>query len=178
MWQNLVTEFITFEKSSPPAGVSLIVTWYLYLSNFILLKFMSTTSRPGEIAKWIKSKKKDYVPLIKPGFYGPLFMKWWKGLQPSWRAQGDTFLSRNTPTVNNWSVLRKGGSAGLYTVVIGLSWWIKAQTMQRNADSWIIVDDITWVIHQMNMDVSGNLAQSKRSCEDDTDEVNQRVTKR
>ena len=49
--------------------------------------------------------------------------------------------------------------------------------MQRDADSWIIVEDLTWVIHQMNTAVSGKSAQLKRPRED-TGEANQRVTKR
>ena len=105
------------------------------------------TSCPGEIPNWIKSKKKDYVPSIIPRCYGPSMTKWWKGLQPLWWAQDDGTLSCNMPAEENWALLRKGGTAGIYTVVMGLSWWIKAQATQRDADSWIIVHDLTWVNH-------------------------------
>lgn len=142
---------------------------------------LPTTSRPPEIPAWMKSRKKDCVPSIIPSHYGPVFTKWWKGLQPSWRAQGDEILSRNTPTGENWGLLRKGGTAGIYTVVMGLSWWIKAQATQRDADSWIIVNDITWIFHQIHM---GNTTDSSTSARkrtreaEDTGDAKQRFTKR
>jgi hypothetical protein len=128
----------------------------------------------------MKSKKKDSVPSIIAGTYGPLWTKWWEGLQPSWRAQEGGILSRNTPKEENWLLLRKGGTAGIYTAIIGLSWWIKAQTTEHDAQSWIMVNDLTWVIHQMMYDEtgSGNCSLPKRAREEDTDEVNQRFTKR
>jgi hypothetical protein len=107
--------------------------------------------------------------------------KWWKGLQPSWRDQGDGNLSRDIPTGENWVLLRKGGTAGIYTVIIALSWWIKDQATQRDADSWIFVNDLTWVIHQMFVTGSGSgaLARPKRAREaDEADEAKQRFTKR
>ena len=127
----------------------------------------------------MKSKKKDLVPAINAGTYGPLWMKWWEGLQPSWRAQEGGIWSRNSPTDENWFLLRKGGTAGIYTAIIGLSWWIKAQTTKHDAQSWIMVNDVTWVIHQMMYETrSGNRSPPKRAREDDTHEVNQRFTKR
>jgi hypothetical protein len=181
-WQNLVTEFITFEKSGPPTGVSLIMSWILYLQCLKCSQKLPTSLRPGEVHNWMKSKKKDSVPSIVPGRYGPKLMKWWKGLQPSWRAQGDEILGRNMPTGENWSLLRKGGSAGIYTVVMGLSWCIKAQATQHDADSWIIVNDLTWVIQQMYTTVATSSYTStrpKRTREaEDTDEGNKRFTRR
>lgn len=124
----------------------------------------------------MKIKKKDSVPSITPGRYGPLMMEWWKGLQPPWRTDDNGILSRNTPTEENWLSLRKGGSAGIYTVVIGLSWWIKAQDTKSDADSWIMVDDLKWVIHQMYETDSSYPTGAKRAFKDN--EENQSVKKR
>jgi hypothetical protein len=126
----------------------------------------------------MKSKKKDLVPSVIPGRYGPVLTRWWKGLQPSWRAQDDGILSRNTPTDEKWLLLRKGGSAGIYTIIMGLSWWIKAQATERDAESWLIVDDLTYVIQQMSGTGSGNVTPSKRAREEDTNEENQKSKKR
>ena len=52
-------------------------------------------------------------------------------------------------------------------VVMGLSWWIKAQATQRDADSWIIVHDLTWVIHQMHTTGSGTPMGTKRTRDED-----------
>jgi hypothetical protein len=83
------------------------------------------------------------------------------------------------PTGENWSLLRKGGKTGIYTVVIGLSWWIESQGMQRDTESWIIVNDFAWVLHQMCATGSGNPVLGKHArYEEDMDDGNQRVTKR
>lgn len=124
----------------------------------------------------MKTKKKDSIPSINAGRYGPLMMEWWKGLQPTWRTQDNGILSRNTPTEEKWMSLQKGGSAGIYTVVIGLSWWIKAQDMKCDADTWIMVDDLKWVIQQMYETHSSYPTGAKRAFKGR--EENQRATKR
>jgi hypothetical protein len=109
---------------------------------------LATKKRPQEISNWIKSKKKDLVPSIKPGPYGQQFMAWWRLLQPSWRIDED-LLVRSAPQGENWQGLRKGGAAGIYVVIMGLSWWIKSQLVERDPIAWTAVDDVLWVIQQM-----------------------------
>jgi len=110
-------------------------------------------SRPQEIANWTKSKKKDVVPSIKQNVYGTHFTEWWGGLQPSWRqfqgTNGRFNLGRETPKAETWQALKKGGTSGIYVVVMGLSWWIKGQQNERDANAWAVVDDLSWVIQQM-----------------------------
>lgn len=79
------------------------------------------------------------------------FTGWWKNLQPSWRASSAHALSevRNVPKDETWQSLRKGGTAGIYVVLMGLSWWILAQNEACDATAWLIVDDLSWVIQQM-----------------------------
>jgi hypothetical protein len=115
---------------------------------FIYKQNLPTKNRPQKISNWIKSKKKDTVPLVKPGAYGKRFLTWWRLLQPSWRIDGNSLVS-SAPEAENWEGLRKGGTAGFYVVVIGLSWWIKSQLKERDAVAWTAVDDISWVIQQM-----------------------------
>lgn len=105
-------------------------------------------------------------------------MKWWRGLQPSWWDQGENILSHNMPTKENWSFLKKGGKAGIYTIVIGLSSWIKAEGMEHDVESWIIVKDLTWVLHQMYKTGSGNPVIGKHPhYDEDKDEGNPRPLK-
>lgn len=115
---------------------------------------MSTKSRPQEVSDWIKSKKKDIVPSINPDVYGARFMEWWGGLQPSWRQfkGGNSLLHlvRETPKAETWQALKKGGTSGIYVVVMALSWWIKGQRNERDANAWAVVDDLSWVIQQMS----------------------------
>ena len=81
-------------------------------------------------------------------------MDWWKTLQPSWRlTHAQVFLySRDAPSGETWQDLKKGGSAGIYFVVVGLSWWVKAQHVKHDVNAWSIVDDLTWVIQEMKKD--------------------------
>ena len=88
-------------------------------------------SHPHEVSDWIKSKKKDVVPFVNPSAYGLCFTEWWGGMQPSWQLfwglDGWLNLVREAPKSETWQGLRKGGTAGMYTVVLALSWWIKVQ---------------------------------------------------
>ena len=54
------------------------------------------------------------------------------------------------PKGETWQALRKGGTAGIYIVVMGLSWWIKTQQAERDANAWSTVEDLLWVIQHMN----------------------------
>ena len=57
--------------------------------------------------------------------YRPSFIAWWSALQPSWCvSDSSTVLSKNVPANETWAALGKGGSAGLYVVIMALSWWI------------------------------------------------------
>ena len=109
---------------------------------------LPTKGRPQEVTVWIRSKKKDVVPSLKPDCYGKLFTGWWTMMQPSWRKEGES-LTCNVPQGETWQTLRKGGTASIYIVIIGLSWWIGAQHARCDVDAWKLVDDLVWVFHEM-----------------------------
>jgi hypothetical protein len=62
-------------------------------------------------------------------------------------------LSREAPQDETWQILRKGGSAGIYFVIIGLSWWLQDEASDRDntayADAWTIAEDLCWIFQQM-----------------------------
>ena len=75
-------------------------------------------------------------------------------------------LIRSAPQGESWEGLRKGGTAGIYVVIMGLSWWIKLQLMERDPHAWTAVDDVAWVIQQMTIGASGSTMKTrKRSLE-------------
>lgn len=77
-------------------------------------------------------------------------MAWWIALQPSWRVADDGSFNYEVPVDEDWGVLHKGGKAGLYTVVVALSWWVRALTPDIPAfRAWKAVEDIEWVINQI-----------------------------
>ena len=104
-------------------------------------------------------------------------MEWWKKIQLSWRVSGSEGvlpLFRDVPATETWQAIRKGGTAGVYTIVMGLSWWIMAQRVERDANAWSVVDDVTWLIQQMKNDMALPPPTQKRTHEEeDEDEVQQ-----
>jgi hypothetical protein len=92
-------------------------------------------------------------------------------MQPSWRDQGGP-LVRDVPQGETWQTLRKGGTAGIYIVIIGLSWLIKAEQLmveKLDTEAWTLVDDISWVVKQMTkgMDLSERVSQKRAHDGDD-----------
>ena len=121
----------------------------------------------------MKNKKKDTVPSLKPGEYGDRFVGWWKMMQPSWRTtESRAFLplSREVPSGETWQILRKGGTAGIYIMVMGLSWWVMAQHVERDVNVWSTVDDLTWVIQEMKKDMASPQVSQKRPLDEDTED--------
>lgn len=97
-------------------------------------------------------------------------MDWWTLLQPVWRKDDNTATSlvlfRDIPMGKTWQGLRKGGTAGIYVVVMGLSWWIKAQQTAYDANAWSAVDDLSWVIQQMNQHTASGVVSKKRALDE------------
>ena len=78
-------------------------------------------------------------------------MAWWIALQPAWRVADDGSFNYEVPEGEDWCTLNKGGKAGLYTVVVALSWWVRALTPQTpKFCAWMAVHDVQWVITQIS----------------------------
>lgn len=126
---------------------------------------MPVSSRPNEVAEWIKSKKKDVPREVDPDTYGSAFMTWWIAIQPEWRLADDSSFIYVAPVDEDWRVLHKGGSAGLYTVVVALSWWVRALTPEvPSFRAWTAVRDVQWVIDEIYKKIQPQ--GKKRGCED------------
>ena len=94
-------------------------------------------------------------------------MAWWIALQPAWRVADDGSFNYEVPKGEDWCTLHKGGKAGLYTVVVALSWWIRALTPEISAFcAWKAVKDVQWVINKIAMKCVS--AGKKRQREDST----------
>ena len=95
------------------------------------------------------------MPPVTPPQFGDRFTKWWMMLQPGWhkddvRSLVTLVLFRDVPEGENWQGLRKGGMVGIYIVIMALSWWIEVQQTECDAKAWSSVDDLLWVLQQMN----------------------------
>ena len=106
---------------------------------------------------------KKHLPIDVTDQYGPSFVAWWNSIQPSWRVQPAGDRSRTCPASEDWTTLRKGGSSGLYIVLVALSWWVRTLD-PNNGESlaWNIVADFGWVLEQIGK-VQGQPVNCKRS---------------
>ena len=78
-------------------------------------------------------------------------MAWWIALQPAWRVADDGSFNYEVPEGEDWCALHKGGKAGLYTVIVALSWWVRALTPETPGfRAWKAVNDVEWVINKIS----------------------------
>jgi len=56
----------------------------------------------------------------------------------------------------------------MYTVVMALSWWIKAQCNKPDPNAWATVADVSWVIRQLS-DAQDLSTLQKRGCDGEED---------
>ncbi|KDR65964.1 hypothetical protein GALMADRAFT_81289, partial [Galerina marginata CBS 339.88] len=161
------------ESADATAWQALLLSLYKFEVMNTTTGNLPTTSRPEAVASWIKSKKKTSPPDVEADNFGSAFMAWWIALQPNWRLSDDGSFNYKAPDNEDWHVLHKGGKAGLYTVVMALSWWIRALTPDIPFfRAWTAVRDVQWVIDQVSTKVTPPTkvtpAAKKRALEDST----------
>lgn len=92
-------------------------------------------------------------------------------MQPSWRvangAEEAEQLSRDTPAQETWQSLKKGGTAGIYVVIVGLSWWVAAQNLERDENLWAVVDDVSWILQEITKVMLPSTSSNKRTRDSD-----------
>jgi hypothetical protein len=90
-------------------------------------------------------------------------------MQPSWRLAADSSFIYTMPADEEWCLLHKGGSAGLYTVIVALSWWIRVLPQADSSiRAWTAVHDVCWVINQISKKIMPASQGNKRGCKDAT----------
>jgi hypothetical protein len=93
-------------------------------------------------------------------------------MQPEWRSGSDGMLIRETPPDENWLALKKGGSAGIFFVIVSLSWWVMAQSKEADhrLDAWAAVADILWWFREMRSMALSPSGRAKWAHEDEEEE--------
>ena len=92
-------------------------------------------------------------------------------LQPTWHtndSETSFSLSCDIPIDETWQGLRKGGTAGIYVVVMGISWGVKHD--KHDDKVWSVINDLQWVIQQMKKDLSHQSDPLKQVREEDENE--------
>ena len=59
------------------------------------------------------------MPVIKAAEFAAEWKEWWNTLQPSWRSDGS---NQDCLADADWQVLQKGGSNGIFIIIMCLSW--------------------------------------------------------
>ena len=150
-WQDLLSEYLDFEREGPITGVCFSLSVFSMYNSQQPQK-LSTSSQPDSVTPWIKRHiQKKHEPIeVEENDYGPQFCAWWTAIQPTWRILPGGQYSREVPDNETWASLRKGGSAGLFVVVVALSWWVRAagdvvdQSRLRS-----VIGDLHWVVQQV-----------------------------
>lgn len=91
-------------------------------------------------------------------------------LQPEWRKdsiEGSLIFCHDVPIGETWQGMRKGGTAGIYIIVMALSWWIKAQKAKRDVEAWSTVNELLWVIQQLNKKTVSPIIVPKKQVHDE-----------
>ena len=102
-------------------------------------------------------------PKVDADAYGSSFMAWWIAIQPSWRLTRNTTFVYDLPSDEEWHVLHKGGSAGLYVVVVALLWWIRVLPAEPlSFHAWSAMRDVQWVIDQICKKLLSNSKRTKQ----------------
>ena len=73
----------------------------------------------------------------------------------------------------DWVALKKGGTACMHIIIMGLSWWVRAQTTgpDHSNNTWSAVGDLLWVFHEINKINSPGPSSAKQACDDDEKET-------
>jgi len=102
--------------------------------------------------------------------------EWWDTLQPSWRSGGPELLHRDCPADADWKVLQRGGSNGIFIVVMCLSWWGKAATSPKDRELFnAAVDDVAWVLGNVSTSIHVSAGTKRGSDHSDTGSTSKRA---
>jgi hypothetical protein len=85
---------------------------------------------------------------------------------------------RDVPEDETWKTLKKGGTSGIYVVIVGLSWLIeaeKSEDVKHDMDTWTLVEDISWVIQQMKNEVAITLVPQKRGHDGEAENLSRKT---
>ena len=110
-------------------------------------------NRPPEVRYWISRGRAIQPKVSNVVVFQDNWWKWWKGLQPTWRAVSevegplDRSHRRVSKSGQDWSAVNKHGRNAFFTVMATLFWWGVACSKPPTEDpGWMAaVEDVGWV---------------------------------
>jgi hypothetical protein len=126
------------------------------------------------LSHWIKcGRKYDAQPSMDDYLkFSETWKAWWFELQPSSRKVGNRYeeLTKTVEPGEEWVELRKGSANGFFSIVLALSWWVKAETRDDRHELNNAVGDVLWVLERM----IAAMPKVRKSVDDSTEEAQSR----
>jgi len=115
-------------------------------------------NRPPEVHYWISRGCATQPKVSDITVFQENWWKWWKGLQPTWRAvsevEGPLDHSHHRASMGgqDWSAVNKHGRNTFFTVMATLFWWGAACSEPPTEDlGWMAaVEDVGWVFDSLS----------------------------
>ena len=140
-----------FEREGPITRVCFSLSVF-YMYSLQGCQKLATNSWLDLVTPWIRwhANKKHEPVDVEQNNFSPQFCAWWTTIQPTWHILPGGQYSRVVPDNETWASLWKGGSAGLFVIVMALSWWVwAAEDVVDQLDLCSILGDLQWVIQQV-----------------------------
>ena len=117
-------------------------------------KGFKSDNRPEEVRYWISRGRATQPKVDKVSEFEKSWWKWWKGLQPDWRAVSDVVgpldSSHHLGLVDgaDWSAVNKHGRNAFFSVMATLVWWgVVLPAPSTSDEGWMAaVQDVGWVL--------------------------------
>jgi hypothetical protein len=104
--------------------------------------------------------------------------EWWNNIQPSWRSGGSGPLHGDCPPDADWKVLHRGGSNGIFIVVMCLSWWGKFVTSPTDRELFdAAVEEVALVFENVSTSIHVSAGTKRAADHSDTGSTNKRARK-
>ncbi|KIJ92126.1 hypothetical protein K443DRAFT_135355 [Laccaria amethystina LaAM-08-1] len=111
-------------------------------------------NRPPAVHYWISRGRTIQPRISNITDFEENWWKWWKGLQPAWRAvfEVECPLDRtHRPALtggHDWSAINKHGRNAFFFIMATLLWWGAASSKPPSKDpGWMVaVEDLGWVL--------------------------------
>lgn len=93
-------------------------------------KTLGAKGRPKDVGLWIKNyRSASYSPehIRDVLTFASEYLVWWKNVNPGWRKVSQGAELSYSAEGESWEDLKSPGINGLYSVLICLKWWAKAE---------------------------------------------------
>ena len=110
--------------------------------------------RPPEVRFWISRGRTTQPKISNLANFEKNWWKWWKGLQPPWRAvfkvEGSLDCTHHPVLTGDrdWSAINKHGRNTFFSIMATLFWWGIASSKPPTEDSsWLAaIEEVVWVL--------------------------------